>query len=80
MEIWGRPARGSALPSVKAYRNALPAAPPRGVEFCSTVAPTPGTGTPFEARWYLGTSGVVVRGGSGFAAIPLSYIKNTQVP
>jgi hypothetical protein len=81
MEVWGRAARGSPTPSVKAYRNALPPAPARGIEFCSGVSPTPGTGTPYEARWRMGSPGMVVPpGGIAFAAIPVSYIKNTQVP
>lgn len=80
MEAWGAPARGSGIPSVKAYRNAVPPAPQRGIEFCTPIPTTPGTGTPYEARWYLGSPGVVARRGSNFAAIPLSYIKNTQVP
>lgn len=80
MEVWGAPARGSNLPSVKAYRTAMVPPHPRGIEFCWPVNPTPGTGTPFEARWYLGSPGVVSRQGSTFAAIAVSYIKNTQVP
>lgn len=78
MEVWGAPARGSSLPSVKAYRNALPAR--RGIEFCTTISPTAGRGTPYEARWYLGDSGVISRQGSSYAAVPIYYIKNTQVP
>src|SRR6266478_1943954 len=54
MEVWGRPAQWSAIPSVKAYRNALPGAPTRGVEFSSAIAPSKGKGTPYEARWYQG--------------------------
>jgi hypothetical protein len=80
MEVWGAPARGSNIPSVKAYRSAMVPPRPRGIEFCSPVSPTPGRGTPFEARWYLGTPGVSSRQGSTFAAITISYIKNTQVP
>ena len=78
MEVWGAPAQGSSIPSVKAYRGTLPAR--RGIEFCSPIAPTPGRGTPFEARWYLGSTNVTARQGSAFAAISVSYIKNTQVP
>ena len=44
-EIWGRPANSSIFPTVKAYRNALPASD-RGVEFTTGVAPTPGKGSP----------------------------------
>jgi hypothetical protein len=77
-EIWGRAARGSNIPSVKAYRNALPAHS-RGIEFVTPVAPTPGSGTPYEARWYLGTTGVR-QNSAGFAVISAIVIKNTQVP
>jgi hypothetical protein len=60
-EIWGRPARGSDIPSVKAYRNALPAGQ-RGVEFTTAVLPQKGSGTPYEARWYYpNTPGVLRR-------------------
>jgi hypothetical protein len=50
-EIWGLPARGSNIPSVKAYRNALPTSQ-RGIEFNTPIAPQVGSGTPYEARWY----------------------------
>lgn len=78
MEMWGAAAQGSHIPTVKAYRGALP--PRRGVEFCSAVPPTPGRGSPYEARWYPGTAGVTMRQGSSHAAIPIYYIKNAQVP
>jgi hypothetical protein len=55
-EIMGKPARGSGIPSVKAYRGKLSSR--RGIEFDTSVAPTPGSGTPHEARWYDGTPGV----------------------
>jgi hypothetical protein len=77
MEVWGKPARGSNIPSVKAYRGVLPAR--RGIEFCTPIAPTSGTGTPYEARWHPGTPGVLARP-NGHAGIPITYIKNTQVP
>jgi hypothetical protein len=72
-EIWGRPARGSSLASVKAYRDALPAAQ-NGIEFVTTVAPTPGSGTPFEARWYEGTPGVT-KNAQGYAVIPATVTR-----
>ena len=81
MQIWGAAARGSGLPSVKAYRNTLPQR--RGIEFSTPVAPTLGRGTPYEARWYIGTAGVLsiaARSGGPYAAIQISYIKNAQVP
>ncbi len=77
-EIWGLPARWSAIPCVKAYRPGLPAGQ-RGIEFTTMVIPTPGAGSPFEARWYQGTPGVRVNA-LGFAVISATTIKNTQVP
>lgn len=50
-EIWGQSARGSDIPSVKAYRKALPSGE-RGIEFTTVVAPQVGSGTPYEAHWY----------------------------
>ena len=70
-EIWGRPARGSNIPSVKAYRNTLPAGE-RGIQFTTEIAPHVGSGTPYEARWYYpNTPGVLLRHKSNedFAAI-----------
>lgn len=50
-EIWGRVARGGQNPCVKAYRNAMPNGS-RGIEFTTQIAPHPGAGSPFDARWY----------------------------
>lgn len=77
MEIWGTGARPAGIPSVKAYRNALP--PSRGVEFSTLVPARKGSGTPFEARWYQGDPGVMPRP-NNYVAIAITYIKNTQVP
>jgi hypothetical protein len=77
-EIWGRAARGSSIACVKAYRNALPAHR-RGIEFVTPIPPTPGSGTPYEARWYLGIPGVR-QNSAGFAVISVTITKNTQVP
>lgn len=52
-EVWGRPSRNSVIPAVKAYRHRLPSSA-RGIDFHTTVSPTPGSGTPYEARWYHG--------------------------
>jgi hypothetical protein len=76
MELRGQPARQSGIPSVKAYRGKLPA-PERGVEFATGVAPTRGSGTPYEARWYEGTTGVLSKP-NDFVAIPLCCFKNRQ--
>jgi hypothetical protein len=80
MEIWGRIPYGGSVPTVQAYReNHRPLAinGPRGILFNSVPRPTPGTGTPFEARWRLGSPGVSARLG-GFAAISLSRFLNLQ--
>lgn len=79
-EVWGRPARGSNIPSVKAYRNALPQGQ-RGIEFSTAVSPHKGSGTPYEARWYYPhTAGVLYRvdaKGQDYAAIP-AHVTNFQ--
>ena len=69
---------GSSIPSVKAYRGAMPPGR-RGVEFTTPIAPHRGAGTPYEARWYYPphTPGVLARrnaAGEDFAAIPATVI------
>jgi hypothetical protein len=82
-EIWGKPPANTAqsnLPCVKAYRNNLPSGQ-RGVDFDTPVGPTPGGGSPLDARWYDGTAGVLRRtdpAGTVFAAIPVSRFVNGQ--
>jgi hypothetical protein len=80
-ELWGRPSNTSTIPAAKAYRNVLPN-PARGIEFETQVVPTKGSGTPYEARWYVGTSGVrhIRAGGMDYAVISITVTKNTQVP
>jgi hypothetical protein len=77
-EIWGRPARGSALPSVKAYPGTL--CNRRGVEFTTDIEPKPDS-APNEARWYLEwTPGVQLRqkNGEDFACISVTSFRNAQ--
>ena len=77
-EIWGKAARGSDLPAVKAYNGGLPPGE-RGINFETAVAPHH-LGTPFESKWYLNlTAGVLhrMKDGIDFAAIPAD-IKNLQ--
>lgn len=70
-EVWGSPARGSSIPSVKAYRGTLPSHE-RGIEFRTIVEPQKGSGTKYEARWYYPqTPGVLERGNGAYAAIPV---------
>ncbi|WP_052026796.1 hypothetical protein [Rhodovulum sp. PH10] len=79
-EIWGRPARGSDIPSVKAYRGPMPDGR-RGIEFTTPVAPQPGSGSLYEARWYYPlTPGVLLKRNlenEEFAVIP-AVVKNFQ--
>lgn len=51
-EIWGKAARGSSLPSVKAYLGPLPANT-AGIEFETDIAPHVGS-VPQVPKWYLG--------------------------
>jgi hypothetical protein len=77
-EIWGRPARGSGLPSVKAYPGPLPNR--RGVEFTTNIEPMPNS-APNEARWYLNeTPGVQLRqqNHEDFACICVKNFRNMQ--
>lgn len=87
-EIWGRAPSNGSIPTVKAYRGNLPTQK-RGIEFTSTIPPTKGTGTPYEARWYPCIPGVnpcsaqvQIRQvmGIDFAVISAQVTKNTQVP
>jgi len=67
------------MPCVKAYRGKLPSGR-RGIEFTTPVAPTGGTGTPYEARWYLHTPGVTLKQNAqneDFAVIP-AIVTNLQ--
>lgn len=75
--ICGRTPFGGNLPTVQAYRGSLP---PRaaGIEFRTEVAPTPGTGTPYEARWRAGSPGVIEEG-ADMVCIPVIITRNTQV-
>jgi hypothetical protein len=76
-EIWGQPAYGSNIPSVKAYIGPLPAGW-RGVEFSTPVRPNPRHCTPWEARWYHGFTSGVTLNSNGFAVIPVSWFRNMQ--
>jgi hypothetical protein len=78
-EIWGRTAKWSFGPSVKAYPAALRGGR-RGIEFSTNTAPYPDGSAPNEIRWYLNlTPGVQLRKESGedFACI-LADVNNMQ--
>lgn len=77
-EIWGRPARGSGQPSVKAYPGSL--SPRRGVEFTTEIDPQPNS-APNEVRWYWQwCDGVELRqvNGEDFACIRWTTFTNKQ--
>lgn len=87
-QIWGKAASTSIYPTVKAYRGPLPVGK-RGIEFATAIAPTKGTGTPYEANWYpclphvnpcTPEVKVVAQSGIDFAVIEVRVTKNTQVP
>jgi hypothetical protein len=79
-EIWGAAARGSAIPAVKAYRNAIPAND-RGIEFTTPVAPHAGSGTPYEARWYYPhTAGVTHTTDNGVDYAVISAVVTNHQP
>ncbi len=78
-EIWGREPYGSNMLVVQAYRNELPPEK-RGIQFTTPVTPQPGSGTPYEARWYYPlTTGVLLRRKEAveYAAIP-AKVENRQ--
>lgn len=73
-EIWGAAARGSLLPSVKAYVGPLPAGAD-GIEFDIAAPANPG-GTPTTAKWYLGRQpAVTVVPGTGMCKISVVMLK-----
>ena len=75
-EIWGQAARWSPIPSVKAYRGALPKGV-RGVQFNTDVRPHPNP-HPTLVQWLETTSGVQALG-NGFVSIAVTVTINTQV-
>jgi hypothetical protein len=72
-ELWGKPARGSSIPKVKAYTSAYPGVREKrqGIKFTTLVPPdsyTPG----HIAHWSNGREGVRIEG--GYAKISLLTI------
>lgn len=76
-ELWGKAARGSDFPTVKAYDGPLPAGE-AGIEFTTPVKPTPGS-PPGHVQWYPGTPGVT-RDWNDVVKITVFVTKNTQTP
>lgn len=75
-QVWGKPARWSNIPSVKAYRGPLPDGA-RGIEFTTPTAPHIDN-HPTLIRWLETTAGVSATS-NGFVWIPVNITKNTQV-
>ncbi len=75
-EIWGRPARWSSIPAVKAWRGPLPAGR-RGIEFMTSITPHVDS-HPTLVRWLATTPGVSPQK-NGFVSIPATLTKVTQV-
>jgi len=77
-EIWGKTPRGGNLPTVQAYAGNLPGG--RGIEFHTEIEPNP-SGSPYEARWYLGlTPGVVQRERDGVDYACISACVDNKQP
>ena len=77
-EIWGRTAKWSHTPSVKAYTGLL--LNRRGIEFTTETEPQFDRGSPYEVRWFLNdTPGVLLRckDGEDFACV-VANIDNRQ--
>ncbi|MBL6080761.1 hypothetical protein JMJ56_22350 [Belnapia sp. T18] len=72
-ELWGQPARGSSIPSVKAYTGPLPAGR-QGIEFTTPVLPAPNK-PPRDALWYYGHQPGVTLNAQGFAVIKITVTK-----
>jgi hypothetical protein len=73
-EIWGKPARGSEMPKVKAYCGPLPTQQ-RGIEFTTDIDPDPGM-PPGFAFWSGPREGVAVK--EGFAILRVNALVNRQ--
>ena len=73
-ELWGRPARGSRIPKVKAYIGPLPSGR-RGIEFDTDVPPDPGS-PPGHAVWSGPRDGVTVE--EEYARIRVRVVRNAQ--
>lgn len=79
-EVWGRPARGSDTPKVKAYVGKLPANA-RGIEFTTDIEPDPST-PPGHAYWSISQPGMEVcvdENGEEFAILKVLTIENRQL-
>jgi hypothetical protein len=78
-QIWGLTPRGGLGPIVQAYPGQLPDGRP-GIEFTTPIAPEPGSSIPgVESRWYGGITPGVIINPQGYAVLPVTITKNTQV-
>jgi hypothetical protein len=78
-EIWGKPARGSGIPKVKAYTEFKPGIKTeKGIKFTTVVPPDPGS--PIHlALWSNGREGVRIE--DGYAKIGvLTISRNPSWP
>lgn len=76
-EVWGLTPRGGNWPTVQAYIGKIKAND-RGIEFTTEVRPHP-TGSPFEARWYLGPTPDVekrIHNNDEYACIPARVVNH----
>jgi hypothetical protein len=73
-EIWGKPARGSEVPKVKAYCGPLPIGK-RGIEFTTDIEPDAGV-PPGYAFWSGPREGIVLK--DGFAILKAIGVINHQ--
>lgn len=79
LEIWGKPARSSDIPKVKAYKGPLPPGA-KGIQFETDVLPDP-CSPPNHAFWSVGREGVErrqVESGQEFAIIRATRVINSQ--
>lgn len=74
-ELWGKPARGSEVPKVKAYCGPLPTGK-RGIEFTTNIEPDFGM-PPGFAFWSGPREGVLVK--DGFAILKAIALVNRQL-
>ena len=70
-EMWGKPARYSDIPKVKAYKGALPVAA-KGIEFSTIVEPDFGS-PPGMAYWTGGREDVRLEGEIAKISVEITY-------
>jgi hypothetical protein len=78
LEIWGKAARGSDIPKVKAYPGFLPDGE-KGIEFVTDIPPDSGS-PPTFAYWSAGRSDISFKevNGETFAVLKVIQVINRQ--